>query len=160
MLKEINSGTIFAYIVTCAPFLGISFHNFEQVRNSLSLLESYFVFFLLKSVTELLSFEDALAWPFFLCHYGTCATERIRSIELTVYGANWLDYPLGLRKHIILVIAVSRSNISFNGFGIFGCILEIFAKVRVSLSFELALLLPIHGLFIVYSYRFLSWTDS
>lgn len=36
MLKEINSGTIFAHLVMCAPFLGISFHNLEHVANSLS----------------------------------------------------------------------------------------------------------------------------
>lgn len=77
-----------------------------------------------------------LIWPFLLCHYGTFATERIRSIDLTVYNANWLDYPLDLRKYIILVITQSQSKINFNGFSLISCSLEAFAKVLYILAFQ------------------------
>lgn len=67
-----------------------------------------------------------------LCYYGTIATERIRSIDLTIYNANWLNYPPDSRKHIILIIAQCQSNhINFNGFNMFSCNLEIFGKVHI-----------------------------
>lgn len=71
-----------------------------------------------------------LIWPFYLCHYGTHATDHIRSIDLSIYNAKWLHYPPELRKHVILIIAQSRSKIKFNGFNLIGCTLEAFANVR------------------------------
>lgn len=70
-----------------------------------------------------------LFWPFLFCHYGTIATDCIRSIDLASYNANWLDYPPELRKYIIPIIAQSRSKINFNGFNLLSCSLEAFAKV-------------------------------
>lgn len=156
LLKEIIGGTIFAFLVTCAPFVGISFYNFEQVKYVLLAAKktTFFLFrlvycicFVFKTATEL-SLEDAiaiifslltifcsLAWPFLLCLFATFATERIKSIDLTVYNGDWLNYPPHLHKHIVLIIAQSRTNIGFNGFQIFDCDLETFAKVRDGLPF-------------------------
>lgn len=91
---------------------------------------------LIVTVTSILTIFCALLWPFLLCHYGTFATERIRSLNRTVYNANWVDYPIDLRKHIILIIAQSQSDITFNGFGILSCNLEIFGKVRKGFVFS------------------------
>lgn len=76
---------------------------------------------------------SGLIIPFLLCHFGTFAIERIRSIDLIAYNTNWLDYPLDLRKYIILMNGQTRSQIRFNGFNLITCNLEIFAKVlRIS----------------------------
>lgn len=84
---------------------------------------------LAKIVFSLVAVSCSLIWPFLLCHFGTFSTERIRSIDLTVYNANWLNYPPELRKYIIPIIAQSRSKINFNGFNLMSCSLEAFAKV-------------------------------
>lgn len=70
-----------------------------------------------------------MMWTFFLCYYGTLATEHVRSVDNMVYNADWLDYPVVLRKYIILIIAQSRSTGYFDGFGLISCTLEAFAKV-------------------------------
>lgn len=152
-LTNIFSGTIFALIAMSASNLGIAFFNLEHVRNPIfislkdnSINNHRSVLFGFFESGAGLSFEGAaktifslvviccgLTWPFFLCHYGTFATERIRSIDQTVYNANWPDYPPDVRKYIILIIAQSRSNVNFNGFKILSCNLEIFAKVRKDL---------------------------
>ena len=80
-------------------------------------------------IFALVAVSCGLIWPFLLCHYGTFATDRIRSIDLIIYNANWLAYPPELRKYIILIIAQSRSKINFNGFNLVSCTLEAFAKV-------------------------------
>lgn len=78
-----------------------------------------------------------LIWPFLLCHHGTFATERIRSIDSIVYNANWRNYPPELQKYFILIIAQSQSNINFNGFNLLSCSLEAFAKVLIVHDFDL-----------------------
>lgn len=81
-----------------------------------------------------------LLWPSLLCSYGTLATGRIRSIDMTVYNANWHHYPLGLRKSIVLIIAQSQKPIEFNGFNLVQCNLEIFGKVlRYFVHFDMLL---------------------
>lgn len=44
-----------------------------------------------------------IIWSLILCHYGTFATGRIQSNDLTACNAKWLSYPLNLRKYIILI---------------------------------------------------------
>lgn len=70
-----------------------------------------------------------LMWPFIMCHYGTHATERIQSIDLAVYNADWLHYPPDAQKWIILIMVQSQTDICFNGFNLVGCNLQKFTKV-------------------------------
>ena len=49
----------------------------------------------------------------------------------TAFDSNWYDYPPELRKYIILAIVRSQEPVGFTGFGIFGCNLEVFAKVTI-----------------------------
>lgn len=45
------------------------------------------------------------------------------------YDLNWHDFPLELRKHIIVIIARSQEKISFDGLGLIGCSIEVFGNV-------------------------------
>lgn len=144
MLSETYTGSMFALMVMNAPYLGISFYNLEHVRNPGFNLQStfyYHCFDFFQSGAGM-SLEGAgrigfpivvlvsgLLWPFFLCHFGSFTTERIRSIDETVYNANWFDYPADVRKYIILVMVRTRSNINFSGFNMISCNLEVFGKV-------------------------------
>lgn len=70
-----------------------------------------------------------LVLPFILCNYGTFITERILSNDFAAYNAKWFNYPLDLRKFIILIVAQSQAKINISGFGLIRCNLETFAKV-------------------------------
>lgn len=55
-----------------------------------------------------------LMWPFLLCNCGTFATERIQSIYLTVYNANWFDYPQGGKTSFSLLPNPGQISISMD----------------------------------------------
>lgn len=62
------------------------------------------------------------------------ASNRLSSIGLAVYAANWYDYPVQLQRFIVLMISRSGKPAYFNAFDVINCSLEVFGKVVFQLA--------------------------
>lgn len=78
----------------------------------------------------------ALFWPALICSYGTFATDRIEYVADTAYDSNWYEYPMEVRKHIILCILRAQEPVYFMGHGVVRATLEVFGKVTIVLRTE------------------------
>lgn len=72
---------------------------------------------------------NSLAWPFPLCYFANKTTERVMSLGDAIYNSNWYEYPRGMAKYPILIIAQSQTPIYFFGYGLFRCTLEVYGRV-------------------------------
>lgn len=74
----------------------------------------------------------SLSWTAFYCYYADFATDQVSEIGNgdTVYNSNWYEYPIGLQKYMILMIARSQEPVHFTGFNMFYCSLELFSNVK------------------------------
>lgn len=75
----------------------------------------------------------SLIWPYIYCQFASFITERISRVDDSIYGSNWYNYPVGVQKYLILIIALSERPIYFTGFGLMKCTLEMFGAVRLFL---------------------------
>lgn len=71
-----------------------------------------------------------LVFPYVLCDSATRATFEIVNIAGTVYSSKWYNYPLNVRRHLILIMAQSQKPLVFRGLKIVSCSLEVFMKVN------------------------------
>lgn len=71
----------------------------------------------------------ALFWPALICYFGTFAKDRIECVADAAYDTNWYEYPDGVKKHMILIIARAQEPIFFMGYGVVRATLEVFGKV-------------------------------
>lgn len=69
-------------------------------------------------------------WTYILSYSATFASFAIAGIGNIVYNSNWYDYPLSVRKYVILLIARSQREVQFTGLKLFPCTLAVFMKVR------------------------------
>lgn len=72
----------------------------------------------------------ALCWSTIFAYYATFVTDRVSTVGFTAYDCNWFDYPVELRKYIILIIARSQQPAEFTGLKLFQCTLDVFGKVN------------------------------
>lgn len=70
-----------------------------------------------------------MMWPYLFCHFANLTTDRVLAIGNVIYDLNWIDYPVNMRKYIILLIARSQQPIIFSGLYLFPCTLEVFGLV-------------------------------
>lgn len=80
----------------------------------------------------------ALFWPALICYFGTFATDRIELVADMAYDTNWYEYPVDVRKHIVLVIARAQMPVYFMGHGVVRATLEVFGKVYSTHYYELS----------------------
>lgn len=72
---------------------------------------------------------NSLAWPFPFCYFGNKTTERVMGIRDVIYNSNWYEFPRGMAKYPILIMALAQNPIHFTGLGFFYCTLEIYGQV-------------------------------
>lgn len=75
----------------------------------------------------------SLMWPFTLCYFSTFTTNRLASLSFSAYDSNWPEYPIELRKHIILLVKRSQKPANFYGFNLIHSTMETFAQVNRAL---------------------------
>lgn len=85
---------------------------------------------------DILCLMVSLLWPFGLCFAATMATTASSDITKVIYNTEWYNFPHELRKYLPLMMARSQLQISFIGFGIVGCNLPNFVKVKTSLLLQ------------------------
>lgn len=78
----------------------------------------------------MLCIGSSLLWPFLFCYFATRTTERIARIAGMTFSSNWFDYPTGVQKYVVLIIARSQVPSQFTGLGLFDCTLAVFGKVQ------------------------------
>lgn len=78
---------------------------------------------------DVLCQSAGMMWPYLFCHFANLTTDRTMAIGTAVYGLNWFDYPVKMRKYFILLIARSQQRIVFTGLHLFPCTLEVFGQV-------------------------------
>lgn len=76
-----------------------------------------------------------LIWPYFLCHSASLASLEVASTAKTVYNSKWYEYPVSVRKHAVLMIALSHKERNLTGLKIIPCSLEAFLKVSIASIF-------------------------
>lgn len=72
----------------------------------------------------------ASIWASLYCYYAAFTTQRISSTGDSVYKLIWFNYPLGIQKSLVLLIAQSHRPMDFTGLKIVHCSLEALGKVR------------------------------
>lgn len=72
-------------------------------------------------------------WPTCFCFFASAATEKLSSVGNMAYNSNWYDYPVGMQKHMVLIIARSQEPVYFSGLSLIRCTVETFGKVRFCL---------------------------
>lgn len=72
---------------------------------------------------------NSLAWPFPFCYFASKTTERVMSIGDVIYNSNWYEFPRGIAKYPILIMAHAQNPIRFTGYVFFYCNLEIYGQV-------------------------------
>lgn len=75
-----------------------------------------------------------LFWPFLICSLATSTTESVSSISDMIYDSQWIDYPLELRKLILLMIMRAKKPMYFHGLKIVPCSLSVFLQVSPILA--------------------------
>lgn len=80
---------------------------------------------------DLICQSAGMMWPYLFCHFANLTTDRVLANRNVVYDLNWIDYPVRMRKYIILLIARSQQPIIFSGLFLFPCSLEVFGLVSV-----------------------------
>lgn len=81
-------------------------------------------------------FNYGLSWSYLLCYSATSTTLDVANVGNVVYNSRWYEFPLTVRKSIILILIRSQSPVYFTGFKLIRCTLESFMQVRTLLSFE------------------------
>lgn len=51
------------------------------------------------------------------CLYGKLATDSFEQMEDLLYESNWYELPVGLQKHVIIMIGNMQRPICYHGFG-------------------------------------------
>lgn len=85
--------------------------------------------------------------PCLFCYFASSATDRISSIQRTVYELNWYDYSIDLQECFILIMAQPQQPVYFEGLGMVRCTLDCFGKVKYKMK-------TIHPLFSHPLYKF------
>lgn len=91
-------------------------------------------FDVVETVIRIIFVICALIWCSSFCYFGDMASNRLSSIGLAVYAANWYDYPVQLQRFIVLMISRSGKPAYFNAFDVINCSLEVFGKVVIQLA--------------------------
>lgn len=73
----------------------------------------------------------ASIWASLYCYFAAFATQRISSTGDSVYKLIWFNYPLGIQKSLVLLIAQSHRPMDFTGLKIVHCSLEALGRVRI-----------------------------
>lgn len=77
---------------------------------------------------------------FIFCNNGDEVTEKFMRIGNSMYELNWHLYPIELRKHIPLTMAIAQTPIYLRGFGRTECTRDVFKKIiNASYTFFMAL---------------------
>lgn len=97
-------------------------------------------FDVVETVIRIISVICALIWCSSFCYFGDMASNRLSSIGLAVYAANWYDYPVQLQRFIVLMISRSGKPAYFNAFDVINCSLEVFGKVVFQLAIAIQFL--------------------
>lgn len=64
------------------------------------------------------------------------------SLGDAIYNSNWYEYPRGMAKYPILIIAQSQTPIYFFGYGLFRCTLEVYGRVSSKSFYKQAFICP------------------
>lgn len=72
-----------------------------------------------------------LLWPFILCNSAASATIEVANIGNSACYSKYYEYPLKMRKYLILIMVRSQSPVYFTGLKLIRCTLEVFMKVRL-----------------------------
>lgn len=119
LVADISSGTIFCQLVGNVIFVAGGIYYFERtvLHTGIGVLIAVFIIVM------------GLLWSFFLCYSASLSSDVIASIGDIAYNGNWIEYPIGYRKYIRLMIQRSECTAVFTGFKIFRCNLQTFVMV-------------------------------
>lgn len=79
----------------------------------------------------------SIADLFLYCFFGKVATDSHLEIADCLFEIDWLDMPIELQKHFILMIAHIQKPRYYHGFGVANLDLETFKKVKTSITPEI-----------------------
>lgn len=68
------------------------------------------------------------------CFLGVLATSSFEKMGDSLYESNWMDFPVEMQKHLIVMIAYMQKPIYYHGFGILNVDLVTFVHVRAVLE--------------------------
>lgn len=66
---------------------------------------------------------------FVLCHYGERVTIEYEKINISIYRMCWYSMPIGVRKKLPTMMAMSQRPVYLKGFATIQCTHEFFANV-------------------------------
>ncbi|XP_055299416.1 odorant receptor 4-like [Sitodiplosis mosellana] len=79
-------------------------------------------------------YPTILAILFIYCYFGNELSAKASEVSMTVYNAEWYHYPLTLQKLTPLIIQRAQCPVIIDGFKLFSCTLENYAKIGVAVS--------------------------
>lgn len=139
LVSNISSGVTFTSFLSNVAFLAAAMYKIDVVSIEIYWFDFYilcnFLLFLLSDPKELndigFNFFFALTcincgvmWTYILSYSATLASFAVAGIGNIVYNCSWYNYPLSVRKYMILLIARSQRQVYLTGFKLFPCSLE------------------------------------